>query len=293
MKRRALAFAALVAACVPATEDTDPRGGVVARLVPSAETSGKTFQSHDGWNVTIDKFAVRAMLMAERPVGDTDDFSGFIGGSGRIWIVAASERCELQAVAISVGPAVAYVSLAPRFSGFEKFKDELVCDAVDRQLLPYFERKADSAFPKYDSDSFDSFQNSPSLVLLAHAEKGGRTIRLELAIDSHSFRRDSAKGQTPTTIVANQGALVRIAVDASALFRENQRDDSSDVSFDHVADADANGDGLVTGAELSAAKEPCSYGEVEGEEDEYFDCDSILTLIDRNAPYVFGPTSQP
>lgn len=292
---------ALLAACVPATEEVAPRGGVIAQLVPTAETTGRPFRSDDGWTVTIDKFAVRAGLVAERPAAG-NDFGGYIGGFGDPRIFVPTEACELRAVALSVGPAVAYVELLSRYSSSEQLDQESVC-GVGPELLPYFERKADSVYAS-DEDPYapqlrdaegnrlplPEFYNSPNLVVLAHAEKDGKRTRIEVAIDANTFRTSSTARQVPTTVVANQGAIVRIAVDAAALFRSTAGEkDSVSLSFDGITAADANGDGLVTGAELRAVKAQCSYDHDTGgaEDEDYAKCDSLLANIDSNAAYIF------
>ncbi|MBX3225804.1 MAG: hypothetical protein KIT84_30495 [Labilithrix sp.] len=244
---RALALLVL-GACVPATEELNPRGGVVARLSPSAETAGTSFTSVDGWTVTIERFAVRASVSAQVLRVESDRPYGY-GGGGYPRILAPNDACELKLTAMSPGPAAAYIELRSRYAEYEPLAGESLC-GIDDDLRERFDRRADGS-SRYEASFPGEFEyrSTPSLVLLARAEKAGRALRLELGLDAELYGPTKA-GLVPVTIVANEGAPIRVRVDAAALFVPPERR-GQQIRFDDVAAADADGDGVVTGGELA------------------------------------------
>lgn len=269
----ALAALALAAACVPATDPREARGAAGVRLAPSPETTGAPFTTDDGWTVTIDALYLRLWVSAQS--ADENE-----PGLGEEWTVDARSPVEPFTRAVLAGPARLSFGIQPGFVGTISSDDTTHALGVPPDVAARLSRPEEAVSLVED---LSSPQTSPTVLVLATAEKGGRRVRLDAAF--------STSGQSPElsiTVVRDALTLLPLPVRGETLFdfaQDGRR------LFGPLAEADTSQDGVVTTTELSAKRWTC---ETETPSGEVPDPRCLRTLVDMlrlAAPALVGGTA--
>jgi hypothetical protein len=232
------------ASCVPASEPADPAGAIGFVTEPTAATQGAPFLTDDGWTVRIEVLAVQLHVSASTSGGE--GFTGGYSGDYAEYRFGASERTEIFGRGLDVGPASATVSLGGGYVGDDFGGDDrvetlgLAPEIVARFRRPTEVTRAALSYPTYSA--------GPSVVFVARAERAGRVVRVDFTIDASSY---TTSGQPTITgdVRADAVTLAPLVVAGEALFTD---DSSGRLAFDDFAAADGDGDGIVTGADVSA-----------------------------------------
>jgi hypothetical protein len=243
LSRRATAVAALfalvAASCVPASDPAEPAGAIGFVTEPTAASLGQPFHTADGWTVRIELLALQVNVNAsssESRIGR--------GGSGDFaeYRIASNLRAEIFARGLAVGPATVNVSLSGSYvgDGYDS-EDRAENIGLPPEIVARFGRPADaelaSPYPVY---------SGPSLVLVARGEKSGRVVVVDFTLGAASYdERATAAGEVRPDALT----VASLSVVGEALFRDEAE---GPLVFDEFASADADGNGLVTGAEIVA-----------------------------------------
>lgn len=230
------------ASCVPASEPAEPAGAIGFTTEPTGASLGQPFETDDGWAVRIETLALQLNVTASTSPGD--GFSGGYSGDYAEYRLASNQRADLFARALHAGPATVTVSLGGSYVSDDYSGDD---DAENIGLPPdvvaRFLRAPDAApATPYRTGS------GPSVLLVARAEKAGRTVMVDFTMTASSY----IEGGQPTVtgdVRANALTATALLVVGEALFQDTS---TGQLVFDDFAAADANGDGIVTGAELGA-----------------------------------------
>jgi hypothetical protein len=256
--------------CVPAAADPHPRGGFSVRFEPSAATAGQPFTTADGWTLTIKKTAIHVHALAQS--GDFKATPPMIVTSALDdRLLSPTNDCELALRSLDVGDAVVKAGL--EIDGSDP-PPGAPC-GVDPEMAARFEGAADSQIGLAFGQAIGGF---PNVGVVLDAEKNGRRIHLELFIAALVPDSMLHGKLVITSVKANDGVTIRFPAQFESIFVADGRDPPP-IPFDDIADADADGDGNVTGAELDARSllfqlsERFSY-----------------VTVDPKAPYIPDPT---
>jgi hypothetical protein len=227
----------LFAACVPASEELPPAGGAGFDAVPSAATQGEPFETGDGWSVRIEKLAFQVSVAAS-PLN-----RGY--GSSEPWVFDARKPARLYARALPVGPVRVSLALYGRYIANRGDYDDY--DYYDRVERVNVDDETNARFNRLPDEGQESaYTPGPSVLLAARAERGGRTVTLDMALNvttsgPRSFSEDFG---IPVEVRGDELASVELPIDATLFFP----------IFDDIANSDADGDGRITAPELEASK---------------------------------------
>ncbi|MDF2696887.1 MAG: hypothetical protein K0S65_5270, partial [Labilithrix sp.] len=163
------------AACVPATEETDPRGGAGIVTSPSPVSRGEPLVTSDGWTVHVETLVLQVNLWAR----GLDSKST---GNSATFLFNASRSYELGVRKVETGRTKLAVTfderaVAPEFAARERPLGEGGRD-VEPALESRFDHRADNIDPRLD----ELFAVGPSLLVIAYAEKAGRVVRMNLGL---------------------------------------------------------------------------------------------------------------
>lgn len=231
----AIAVVATAASCVPPGAQPDPRGAIGVTAEPSAATRGEPFVTTDGWTVRIERLVLFAMLTAvEANATEGEPAEGLF-----LW--NAGERTELILRAVRAGPRVVQAQLQGEvhFSVEGSPPSFYTNMDVDPALEDRFRLPPDGL----EAADVGRFPKQPGVLLAVRAEKGDRSIRLDVSL----VGRD-AKLRQPIEVRADTITFVELEVLAERLFILDPETESTGIQ--EIADADHDGDGVVTGAEL-------------------------------------------
>jgi hypothetical protein len=232
------------AACVPATDEREPRGAAGFLTDPSPASRQEPFTTSDGWTVRIETLAMNATVYAYAQSAG----GGYSGGGGEGYLFDGAAATQIFVPALPVGRynVNAQFSYGYVYDGrvSQRYENFGVDEDVERRMTT----RADVPPDAYNSDY------APSIVIIASAERLGRVVRLDAGLATSTFYSSgSGIGTGPSVEVrANTVALLRLGVHAEALF-----DREGALVFDDIAAADRNGDGRVTEAELAATPAEC------------------------------------
>lgn len=227
MRRRALVLAVL-ASCVPASEPRPPAGAAGFAVEPSPGARGTPFTTDDGWTLTVDALVVRAYVdvtpATPRFYGGSDDF-----------LFDATTRQELWVPAVPVGPASVTAYLRGRYiyEGSERYADDVLVFGVGDDVAARFSRPADGG----------GSTDGPSVLLSVRGARGGRSVRLALALAADAGT--SLGSAAPVEVRESAVALTDLEVAPEAVF-------GGGLAFGALADADGDGDGEISADELRA-----------------------------------------
>jgi hypothetical protein len=249
-----------VAACVPASDERQPKGGVGFLSVPSAATRGEPFVTSDGWTVRIESIVLEAAFTADY----TGGYHGAHGEESR-WRFQASQPVEGVIRGLETAEVDSEMNLLPNVSWNDT--DEQDCKThpyvdpcghdliVDPTLKARLQETADGERPEgcgeHDGSSRCSvisseYSHQPAgFYLKASATKDGRSVSLDLAL---SLTTKNIFMQNKVIVRANEFAIANVALEGERLFRNP----AGVLVFEDLARADANGDGNVTAFELKA-----------------------------------------
>lgn len=219
---------ASAASCIPA-DTTTARGGIAVTLVPSEATRVGRFMTRDGWDVTVVNAWISVFANASDCTGSisADEYGwGGTGGAivgmqkgGLIEIRAASPstRCVLRLMPQSV-----YVSGDPDGDFAQVGGGALVIETGK------------------------AFRMRGSAVKTTGSDRG-RTLRFDFQLDGFSSSEEAPARDISIPSGDKSDARAELALEA--LFVPDER---SPIGFGAQAQADANGDGELTAAELEA-----------------------------------------
>ncbi|MEZ4264220.1 MAG: hypothetical protein R3B36_34320 [Polyangiaceae bacterium] len=231
---------ALAASCVPVTEELNPRGAILIRTEPSPTTRGAPLTTSDGWTVYVEDIVVMALFSAG--VGDV--------GSGNIeeQLFRASEPTEAIIRAVQAGPAAAQLRYTRWRIGRPRSSTEIGA-GIDEGLRARFDAVGDGETLGNCGGITPNFRLGPSLHLRVRAEKGGRTVRLDLALLRSRIPSMTVRS---VDVRANDLTPAPFPIVAEELFKNEQ----GALVFDDLARADSDGDGEITGQELCDTRVP-------------------------------------
>ncbi len=231
---RALAIAVVVgaAACVPAAAEKEPRGAVALRTEPSAPSRGEPFTTSDGWTVTVDAFALHVSIAAK--IESSSEY-GVVGGGNVLFQGGRSE--DLVVLGIPAGSAFAVVT----FSSSSVYDDGIAIQPDDIRAVPPEMVQRFLLPPSGPAPTIPGFISGPSVIVVAHARKGERTLLLDVALRS-AIPQHGARA----VIAANALTPVSTPIAVEALFTTA----SGTVAFDDFASADKDLDGVLSAEEL-------------------------------------------
>lgn len=275
-----LAATALLASCVPSTDDLDPRGAAGFLMNPSAATRGEPFDTADGYRITIDRLVLLLDVQADPVPGDYSNVDSTL--------VDVNGTAPAYCPAVVVGEARVSARLAQLVVG-ETYDDPRV-DLGTWQYLSRFRQQADLRLEQSDYYE-DMFAYGPSIFVAFHAEGHGKRYSVELTLES--VLGSSSLTYELMTVGADQLATTPLGIRAEELFIEASNDDclgfgcdddckttclnacigaesdvqlceeacnetcssirprSKDPLFEPFARRDSNGDGILTAAELN------------------------------------------
>lgn len=245
------AFAALVAscavcACVPASEPAEPAGAIGFVTEPTAASMGEPFTTDDGWSVRIEMLVMQLHVSASTSSVGGEDGSRYSGDYAE-YRFSASERVELYGRGLNVGPATATAILGGGYVGEDaedyESEDRLEIVGVPPEASARFRRPAEAGVQGMTYAYY-----GPSLLVVARGQKAGRTVTVDFTISATSY----SSGGEPTTsgdVRADALTVAPLAVVGETLFVDEAR---GQLLFEPFADADQDGDGVTTGAELGA-----------------------------------------
>lgn len=251
-KGAALALA-LHLSCVPSVEDPNPRGAIRVLTSPSSGTLGEAFTTRDGWTLHIDTVVVLA-LVGGKGTAETV-------GSSTMHLFRAKLPQEFVIVRIDAGSGWATLGLTSSSVGAGATLAELNRDATPEEVARFAELADDvDPNPPPDDPSTPDLDESasvppsvgPSILIVGRAEKAGRSILFDFAIQGayHDI-------SFPVTVAPDVANDVRVTLAVEQLFNGSAQcradgPESVDLVFDDVAAADADGDSVLTAAELRA-----------------------------------------
>jgi hypothetical protein len=245
MKTAALfAFAGVLSACVPASEKLPPAGAAGFLTEPSAAARGEPVPTADGWTVTFDKIILQATVNV-RPAPGVDSVED--GGSTEAWLWNGKSPTRIFARALKVGPWTVVARLNGSYVSTET--DTTFEDVVNVGVSAEDERRFRTfAQASYGAASHANSGQGPSLLVALHAEKEGRTIRMDVTFGGVSVQ-SSEDQPTLRHVRADAVDLGPLGVEPERLLMSS---DGDSLDFEPIAAADANRDGWVSAAELGA-----------------------------------------
>jgi hypothetical protein len=236
------ALVALAASCVPASEEAPPAGAFGFVTEPSPASRHEPFVTSDGWTVRVEMLVLQVGVSANSTGGGNSRGSY---GSSELYRFDTSKRVEMFARAIPAGPAAASINLNPSYigAGTDDYDDRVGSDDVPREVSQRFRIAADAS-------SNQSSYAGPSMLLVARADKGDRTIVIDLTFDFYAT--SMSESRFTGEVVGDALVNVPVVVSAEALFTDEI---SSATRFDDYAALDADGDGRLSPREIHTQTE--------------------------------------
>jgi hypothetical protein len=235
-------------ACVPATEDLNPRGAAGFDLVPSATSRGESFTTADGYTLTIER-AVFTMQAVTRSSGASGEFFG--STEEATW--DSNTQTLLFVRALPIGQ----ITLLCEFGSISSYDfSEKNRGAEPKEL---------SSFTRADLDRIRNWIANPNEVRRSNTSSGRLVVSAQK--DSQSWTLDvvlpSWYGTGPlATFNVRENVLERqtVTVMPENIFRRTTREGTltadKQLRFQGFVDADTNSDSVIDEAELSVAKTP-------------------------------------
>ncbi len=303
-----LAFA--TASCVPAGEETDPRGALGITTVPSPGSRGEPFVTSDGWTVHVEELVVLAEIQAQAvDPASSDDFGRAVSSHQGPYLFKASRSESFVAPGLPAGPGrvgLAFQTLVvdPRYPTPAAAGMTPETRGVERSLVDRFFQRADFSGPFDDMPDATLF--GPGLLLVARAEKAERSVRLDF-----TFRGAiSVTPEIPLEVRANALSDASVAAVAENLFAgplaygpipciegraelPRSRPTTDRPIFDDLASTDTNGDGVLSVAELRQRRAPaCECCSPDEEETlQFIYGSSMAQLLDERSKRLFVPAA--
>jgi hypothetical protein len=247
----------LVSACIPASEPHPPAGAAGFSLEPSPAAGGAPFQSGE-WTLTIEKLVVAMRITvvpasARDPQSSSGSSAGFEAGFETI-VFNGAQGGQFFAPGVSVGRADLCLHYSSPFtyppsSSSGDASNFLSVGGIDPSDLDRLKELSDEGLK--GSSSF-GFGQTPTVLLDVKGRRGGQVVLLRsapLVTGPLPSESDVAcPGVIGVDIQASALSLARLAVRPERAFAENE------ALWRAIVGADANGDGITTGAELRAAQ---------------------------------------
>ena len=240
-------------ACVPSTNDLDPHGAAGFELQPSATTTGQPLDTVDGYRVTVDHFVANVLVFAETAASrDAGDYDGT--SQQTLLDVAHPEPCYSP----GVGAGRALLRFSYASSAVPPTRDlDPVVQAAAASYLDRFRRPADVGEIVIVNDVTAPF--GPSIALAVHAVGHGHTYDFDLTFDATGgFSFDP---EPSVEVTGNALATTPLEADVELMFYHptgaltyGPPDLAAGPQFADFAAADADGDGHLTAAEISAPR---------------------------------------
>ena len=298
-----LAHVLALASCVPAGEDSDPRGALGITTEPSPGSRGEPFITADGWTVHVEELVILAGIVGaaiDTASADDNRETAYEGP----YLFKASRSESFLARGLPAGPGRAALNFNSLYIGAGYAMPELVGGprGVDPSLSARFFQRADDVNRNfYDPDAPEP---GPAILLVVRAEKGDRTVRIDFG-----FRGAIRTPEIPLEIRANALNAARVTTVAENLFKGvmeyqvtcnglrpelPESNPSTDRPiFDDLASADTDGDGVLSPAELRHVRTPaceCCSPEVK-KSLELYDSISMAELLSERSRRLFVPAA--
>jgi hypothetical protein len=219
-------------ACVPATEETAPRGAIAFKTQASPAARGEPFLTSDGWTVHLDVFAVAARFYVRSEQME----------QATVWLFQPAHPIEPLIPGMPAGPVEAQVSvwtIPLPIAGFRQ------TGRLDPGVAERFTRPTGAAPAR-------GTPRSPGAYLKGRAERAGRVVTFDVAVEGWVERGFDDVVTVSADTIAPCGVLVK----PESLFTNA----SGKVVFDDLAAVDRDGDGVLTMPELQAPRMPPGSG---------------------------------
>ncbi len=235
----AASLSALLAGCVPAAEEPEPRGAAGFHTEPSPAARGEPFVTSDGWTVHFERFAVSAYVFAS-------------GGNTLYYRWSGRDPVDIYSPGAPIAAAYLTINLSPTYL-FEdtRFEIDIRELAITEDLERRFSEPADDIKAGYYSRPD---KVGPSVIVTFVGEKDDRVVRVDLGLAGLGYAyadgsvdvRKDALSTTPLPLTPER------FLSFQPISPEEAR--NGEAFFQPFADADRNGDddGEATAAELNA-----------------------------------------
>lgn len=307
---RSAVLALALSSCVPAGEESDPRGALGITTVPSPGSRGEPFVTADGWTVHVEQLVVLAEIRAQATdPASTDDFQSLDSSYQGPYLFKASSSESFVAPGLPVGKGrvgLGFQTLLvdPRYPTPEAAGMMRETRGVEPSLVDRFFQPADFGGPFDDMPDMTLF--GPSILLVARAERAQRNIRIDF-----TFRgANTLTPEIPLEIRANALNDVSVKAVAENLFAgplafdaircvggraelPTSRPSALHPVFDDLASADTDGDGVLSLAELRHRRAPaceCCSPELK-ETVQVIYGSSMASLLEQRSLRLFVPAT--
>lgn len=243
-----IALALSLVQCVPPTEELAPAGAAGFVTEPSPASRGEPIVTEDGWLLRFEELAIQAAVSASSA---DDGSSTTYATSLDVFRWNARDRVEIYTRALAVGRWYPRAYLFGAFIDLDDDDEGRIVDlGVDDTLRRRFAVRLDDSI-------FGGFMAGPMVVVRLRASRGDQAIVLDTALSTEMYDglRD-AREAPPVDVHADSLSSAPLAVRAERLFHDTERD-GQHLRFARFAAADADGDGLLTIAELDATTAEC------------------------------------
>ncbi|MBX3193370.1 MAG: hypothetical protein KF819_40685 [Labilithrix sp.] len=241
--KRALFFAAAIAACVPASEELPPTGAAGFVTEPSPATRGEPLVTIDGWTLVFEKVALAGDVSA---LVRTSGVSSYGRSAGWLW--DAAQVVEIYVPAILVGPASVNVELRGNYLPLSRGEDRRRHLGIAPELADRFSRVPEQGLANANDYGYG---RGPSLIVIVRAENEGRVKRMDVALTSGFSSRSALQDGPVIDIREDQLSVRTLAIRVEALFEDASGGPMSFADF-AAADDEGNADGTISAVELLA-----------------------------------------
>jgi len=303
---RSAVLALALVSCVPAEDESDPRGALGITTVPSPGSRGEPFVTADGWTVRVEELVILAEIRAEAlDPKSVDGFQSLESSSQGPYLFKASRSESFFAPGLPAGRgrvSLAFQTLLVdhRYAAIVAAQTIPEARGVEPALSDRFLRPADFGGPFDEMPGTTAF--GPGLLLVARATKGTRSVEIDFSLSG------AVTPDIPLEVRANALNDVRVKAVAENLFSgmlafepipcaggraelPGSRPSTVEPVFDDLARADADGDGIVSVPELRKRVTPsceCCSPE-ERERLEVFYSRSMADLLSERSLRLFVP----
>ena len=253
---------------MPSSDDSDdPRGAAGARFFSTPSSQGTPFVTTDRWTITVEQIALAALVWTIDPQDGEK-----VGSTLVVWNGARDEETYVPsllvgALGVQAAPEGFYLDPSGDVTVDQEIHKAIAASGLAPDIEARFLQAPDNANATL-ADGSAAPRQGPAIVFAVRAEKAGRTVRVPLALVSAflpSSNDNAGDGIEPLTVRKNAVSYGVYEVHPERIFAVSPGDPTT--VFEPLALADADGDGVVTGAELAAVPLPAAAASVDAGDD--------------------------
>ena len=236
VRARLLVLAAALYACVPTTDESEPKGAIGYTVDATPASKGAPLQTEDGFVITIERMVVDLSVGVLFRQG-TLTTSGPVEDNGLLF--PATTSATIFARAVPVGSWSVSLQFGSRFGQGDQGKSEVATLDLASGEAQRFAAAADVASRRSDPPL------QPNLLLVARGTRGSRTTRFNIAFHIWDVFLQAREG---TRVVrANELVTSPAKLRGEMLFSSP----TGAVRFASFEQADRDLDGVLTVEELN------------------------------------------